>query len=156
MELLSILFKTIVEEGVLGPRSLGLIVISLLIVIYKYVLRPMQKSIKELPSLKQINSTRVEMRAVDNLRMDDLKDKLEKILLNMEELELIDNGVSKDMQVLRNDIEGVKQMLNQIQGHFMFSGRSSGFGNKELKDILKSTNGFPVNEYINLGFFNFL
>jgi chromosome segregation ATPase len=86
------------------------------------------RSVPNEDSLKQIvkeNSSELELKEVSN--------KLDKLIEALDEIESTGNSNRRDIKDLRRDVEQIKQILNQFQGHFMYSGGPSHFGNRELK-----------------------
>ena len=73
----------------------------------------------------------------------------------------LEDYVFKIKNFLNKDLckQITKQLINVKWKDHYFSNYGRQYkrsGNKELKDILKSTNGLPEKEYINLGLFNLL
>lgn len=99
------------------------------------VLAPMKEKLDKIPEITDIEKMQKSVREIENLRITELKDKLEDINNTIGKIEFIDFGVSKDITDLKSDVEHMKQVLNQLQGHIMYSDhhKTSIFGNKELK-----------------------
>ena len=89
---------------------------------------------KDIPEqLKQIDKNVQHLETLENtlINMQSIITKVADILDGLDDL---DKDTNKEVQNLREDVDKIKQILNQFQGHLMYRGsRSNDFGNKELK-----------------------
>lgn len=122
----------LIVDGTLTTNGLLMIVILLLLGFSFYILRPMFKRIKEMPSKIELNTMLELKNATNKEYIENLETKLNKILTVVDKMDNIDSNIYREIKEIRRDIETVKQILNQFQGHMLFK-RSSDFGNKELK-----------------------
>lgn len=122
---------SLIASGAVSTNSLIVIVILLLCVLSYYIFRPMFQRVKDLPSKEEVNSLIESKMKVDAAYINDLNDKLDKLIQIVDEIEHLDENNNREIQELRRDIETIKQILNQFQGHMLFS--RNDFGNKELK-----------------------
>jgi predicted RNA-binding protein (virulence factor B family) len=51
----------------------------------------------------------------------------------LDEVEDLSEGSYREIRELKKDVEQIKQILNQFQGHLMYSDKSNSFGNRELR-----------------------
>lgn len=125
------LITTLITSGIIGTDGLVVLVILLLCVLSYYLLRPMFSKMKTMPSKVEIEDMIKAKMVVDDEHVNNLTERLDRLITLMDKLEDIDVNSHREIQELRRDIETIKQILNQFQGHMMY-GRSD-FGNKELK-----------------------
>jgi hypothetical protein len=121
------------KEGIIADSTLLLIIIALLGFLYKFFLVPMLDKLKSVPSNAQIKESLKESENNSDLKLEEVSKKLDKMIEVLDEIE--DNGDAnrRDVKEIRRDIEHIKQILNQFQGHLMYGGGPSHFGNRELK-----------------------
>jgi Zn-dependent M32 family carboxypeptidase len=93
----------------------------------------MLDKLKSVPSNAQIKESLKESENNSDLKLEEVSKKLDKMIEVLDEIE--DNGDAnrRDVKEIRRDIEHIKQILNQFQGHLMYGGGPSHFGNRELK-----------------------
>lgn len=125
------LITTLITSGIIGTDGLVVLVILLLCVLSYYLLRPMFSKMKTMPTKVEIEDMIKAKMVVDDEHVNNLTERLDRLITLMDKLEDIDVNSHREIQELRRDIETIKQILNQFQGHMMY-GRSD-FGNKELK-----------------------
>lgn len=125
----------ILENGAISDTGLLLIIIILILCGYKYILKPIYDKVFVIPSLDNVKELVSECNDNEKLNIDELTKKLQKLELLLDSINDIDKGSYREILELKKDIESIKQILNQFQGHMMYSGsrRSSDFGNRELK-----------------------
>ena len=123
--------NSLFEKGIITDTFLLLIIIAIQLLSYKYILRPIFDNIKVIDQFKKNLD---EHYAGDRIELDKICKSLDKIIRMLEEIEKEDGSSSKDLISLKQDVEKIKQILNQFQGHLMYgTRRSSDFGNRELK-----------------------
>lgn len=133
MDSIITLLSDAAKEGIIADSTLLLIIIALLGFLYKFFLVPMLDKLKSVPSNAQIKESLKESENNSDLKLEEVSKKLDKMIEVLDEIE--DNGDAnrRDVKELRRDIEHIKQILNQFQGHLMYGGGPSHFGNRELK-----------------------
>lgn len=120
--LLAIL-NSMIENGILADATLFLIIISILVYGFVYIVQPMAKKLEGLATIEQIKH---------EVNIEELSKKLDKMTEVLDEIKEFDRDSYREINELKRDIEQIKQILNQFQGHLMY-GRSNSFGNRELK-----------------------
>ncbi len=133
MESLITLISELVKDGIVADTTLLLVIISLLGVLYKFFLVPMFDKLSSVPSLDSLKQIIKESDGKSELELKEVSNKLDKLIEALDEIESTGNSNRRDIKDLRRDVEQIKQILNQFQGHFMYSGGPSHFGNRELK-----------------------
>lgn len=121
----------LVAAGVISTNSLIVIIIILICAISYYFIRPMFQKVDKLPTTEQIEEMLQRKMEIDSSYVADLERKLDKLIEWMDELEDLNKDSNREIMELRRDIETIKQILNQFQGHMLYS--RNDFGNKELK-----------------------
>lgn len=119
-----------------GVTDIGLLILLITSVglMYRYIFKPMHEKINEIPSYSEVSDI-----LDSNLKMSldtlaDVSRRLEKIEEKLSKADISDDLNHISMKDLRAEIESVKTILNQFQGHMMYGGRrSSDFGNQELR-----------------------
>jgi len=129
--LLAIL-SSLAEAGTITDTALILIVISVLGLSYKKVLMPMLLRVQKQPTTEEIKELVKEISDKDQLNVEDVSNKLKEIEKKLNEVEDYLKVEQTDHAQLKRDIEQIKTMLNQFQGHMMYN-HGSAFGNRELK-----------------------
>jgi septal ring factor EnvC (AmiA/AmiB activator) len=133
VESLITLISELVKDGIVADTTLLLVIISLLGVLYKFFLVPMFDKLSSVPSLDSLKQIIKESDGKSELELKEVSNKLDKLIEALDEIESTGNSNRRDIKDLRRDVEQIKQILNQFQGHFMYSGGPSHFGNRELK-----------------------
>lgn len=134
VQLISII-NLLIEKGILADTSLILIVISMLVLGYKYILKPIHFKMKDVPTKEDLGEVLDQKFKTESLNLDELSKKLEKLTELLDAIEDIERDSYRELEALKHDIEQIKQILNQFHGHLIYSGRrrDSDFGNRELK-----------------------
>jgi len=128
------LIRDLAEAGVLTDTTLILIVIALLGLGYKHVLRPIRDKVELHPTIDEIKSIAQTRNEEEELNVEELRNKLDQMLIKINEIERYTENHGRELKEIQHDVEHIKQILNQFQGHFMYgSRRASDFGNKELR-----------------------
>lgn len=122
----------LVTSGTISPSALILIVILFLCVLSFYIFRPMLTRIKTMPTKADVEEIIKIKKEFDKTCIDDVNTKLDKVLDVMDKIDNLDENNYREVKEMRRDIETVKQILNQFQGHMMY-GHSNDFGNRELR-----------------------
>lgn len=126
------LISELAEAGILTDTALLLIVITGLGLVYKNVLKPMFTRVKKQPTIEEIKELVKESRNIDENNVEEVSKKLEEIENKLNEVEDYLKVEQADHAQLKRDIEQIKTMLNQFQGHMMYN-HGGAFGNRELK-----------------------
>lgn len=122
---------SLIAGGTLGTNSLIAIVILMLCVLSYYIFRPMFNKLNSMATKEELEELIQAKKDIDHGYVQDLESKLDNLIEIMDEIEKLDSRNNREIQELRRDIETIKQILNQIQGHMLFS--RNDFGNKELR-----------------------
>jgi len=126
------LIASLTENGLLSVHSLQILILAVSFHGYWNYIRPMKHKVDDLPDINEMKEALYVHAQEDNTHFAELKvaiDAIEKLLYKIEQNEGRHNESTKDIQ---QDIELIKHMLSQFQGHMMYgSGRE--FGNRELK-----------------------
>lgn len=125
--------NSLIDKGIIADTSLFLIVAGLLIYGFRYWIKPMYDMLREVPTVDVLKEVVEENAEVEELNVEEMSKKLEKIVEVLDKVEDLGRGNYRETRELRKDIEQIKQILNQFQGHLMYGGRSGDFGNRELK-----------------------
>ena len=133
MDMLISYLAKIAESAGVTDVSISIAILVMLAFLYKYIFKPINEKVKNLPNEDAVKK-------IINEHSDKIADELNGILKNLEDLEnkitTIDemyNLNDSHMKDLKRDIESIKTILNQFQGHMMYGRRASEFGNQELK-----------------------
>ena len=122
------------KTGYLSIESLLLILNGLVIFGYIKVIKPLKDRIDTMATLKDIKVTNDESAKQEKINLDEIIEKLDKIIDNIDEIQDLDGNTYREIISMRRDVETVKQILNQFQGHMMYGGhRAEDFGNRELR-----------------------
>lgn len=123
-----------------GDNSTGnaiiLLLLALQLYVYKYIMKPMYDKIRNIPDNDIREEKSEKFKELNLSHFKELETKLEKLEKVLDEMLDNQKGSKRDIDDIRTDISNVKSILNQFQGHMMYSGqgrRSSDFGNQELR-----------------------
>lgn len=122
----------LVASGTISTSGLILVVILLLCGLSFYLFRPMFQRLKSMPTKTEIEEIMKLKKSFDKDCIDNVNIKLDKVLEIMDKIDDLDANNYREVKEIRRDIETVKQILNQFQGHMMYS-KTNDFGNRELK-----------------------
>jgi hypothetical protein len=129
-----LLISDLVSSGVLSDTTLLLILIAIMGLMYKYIFRPMQRKMDVLIDKAQLDRVVNDLELSTCEKVEELSKKLEELLNVIDHIEEFGKDNSREILNIKHDVEQIKQILNQFQGHLMYGNRmSSDFGNKELK-----------------------
>ena len=124
------LFKNI-EGGVNAPIILIILLVNALI--YWKVLRPMKKRVDVIPTTEECQGMVDDQTEKLDLDVVGILEKLDNITDSLKDIENKSKNSHQEVSTLKNDVEGIKQILNQFQGHMLYGNSRSDFGNRELK-----------------------
>lgn len=127
------IINTLVEHGIIGDTSLFLIIIALILVGYVYVLKPIKDRILTVPSDSNVKKMIDDAAKLEVLNIDEASKKLDKIVEVLDKVAEVGKDSHRDVSEIKRDIETIKQILNQFQGHLMYNRINNDFGNRELK-----------------------
>lgn len=130
MELLAPIINQLMTDGRISTESLIILLIAALALLYLKVLRPLKEHITKLPTEEYFVKLNSEGTEKDKAGIKEITDRLDKISSIIDEIEDIGRAGQRDIGQLKHDVEAIKQILNQFQGHMMYG---SVFGNRELK-----------------------
>jgi len=127
------IFNEAVNAGIITDTALLLIIIGLIGGLYKYMFRPMSDKLMSIPSSSDIED--IVNTGNADLHISNIANKLEELVNKLDQISEISKGNERDIEDIKRDIEHVKQILNQFQGHMMYGGgrRAGDFGNQELR-----------------------
>lgn len=133
MDMLISALTQFAESSKISAASLSIIIIMLMSFSYRYLFNPMFERIKKLPDSE-------EMKKIINYQHDKYVEQINVVIDRLEHIESklsiiddLENINDVHMKDLKRDIESVKTILNQFQGHMMYGRRTGDFGNQELK-----------------------
>lgn len=133
MEFIGSILSEAIKDGRLSTESLLMLLNGLVIAAYMMVVRPIKDKIDTLPSIVDVKDIIDETNKIDKVRLDEIAARLDKIVKDIDEIHGLDEDTYREIINMRRDVETVKQILNQFQGHMMYGRRSEDFGNKELR-----------------------
>lgn len=133
MEFIGSILSEAIKDGRLSTESLLMLLNGLVIAAYMMVVRPIKEKIDTLPSIVDVKDIIDETNKIDKVRLDEIAARLDKIVKDIDEIHGLDEDTYREIINMRRDVETVKQILNQFQGHMMYGRRSEDFGNKELR-----------------------
>jgi uncharacterized coiled-coil protein SlyX len=123
--------------GQLTDTTLLIIIISLLGLSLKYLIIPLASRLKKQPSTDELNAAIHDVSDVVEEQVGVASAKLSRLLDKLvEKLDDVDEVVKnngRDITEIKHDVEQIKQILNQFQGHMMYNDQPRNFGNRELK-----------------------
>jgi len=135
MEFIISIINDALRNGDISSDAL-LILMTLLIVIgYINVIKPLQEEINTL-AIQNDNDTITSEKWFQkgSEELDKILENMNKIISNIDDTNDISKSSYKEIIDMRRDLETVKQILNQFQGHMMYGyRRQDDFGNKELR-----------------------
>jgi Tfp pilus assembly protein PilO len=127
------LISDLIDAGLVADTTLLLIILALMGYAYKFILVPMLEKVSAAPTTENLKSIINESTHAGELDIEEVSKKLDKIVEVLDEIEGTGEANRRDIKDLRRDVEQIKQILNQFQGHLMYGGGPSHFGNRELK-----------------------
>jgi len=126
------LFAAAFNSGLLGEISLLLVVIMALYISYKYYWKPTKENVEILPTLESIKEVLSASNEIETRVLQSLVESLDKIDVKLQDIRDTSNGNQREILDMKRDIEAIREILNQIQGHLLYS-KPNNFGNKELR-----------------------
>lgn len=133
MDSLVTLIGELVQNGTIADTTLLLIIISLIGLGYQFVLKPLLARVEKTPTTKTVADIVNAANVGCGTSFESVSKRLDKLLEVLNEVEGLNKDSTRDIKELRRDVEQIKQILNQFQGHLMYGGGPSHFGNRELK-----------------------
>ena len=127
------LISDLIDAGLVADTTLLLIILALMGYAYKFILVPMLEKVNAVPTIENLKGIVSESTHAGELDIEEVSKKLDKIVEVLDEIEGTGEANRRDIKDLRRDVEQIKQILNQFQGHLMYGGGPSHFGNRELK-----------------------
>jgi hypothetical protein len=129
--------SALVENGTITDAGLLLIIILMICALSYYVLRPIYNKIQMVPSKEDVQEIIKAKIDIEEKHLEEIGENISKKLDKMSDLldgvEDLGKGSYREVKELKKDIEQIKQILNQFQGHLMYGGKTSSFGNRELR-----------------------
>lgn len=126
------LFDKLFQKGLITEGGMLFIIIILLYWITKNIFFPIKKQLNDMPNKTEVEN--VVQEACEDLNLDEIRHKLEKLEESLNDLMDIDRDSNKEINQFKRDLETMKQLLNQFHGHLIYNveRRAANFGNKEL------------------------
>lgn len=109
------------ETGVFTDAGLSAVIIAMIIFLYKYVLEPMQTRIQDLPTRNDLKELIDESNEIEELNLEELTNKLNEISESLKDIEGLDRGSYRSIKEIRKDVDEIKTLLVQFQGHMMYN-----------------------------------
>lgn len=134
MEFIGSIISEAMKNGFITTETLLLLLNGLVIVGYFKVIKPLKDKIDTIATIDYIRATSDASTKEGKINLGEIITKLDKIIDNIDEIQNLDGNTYREIINMRRDVESVKRILDQIQGHMMYGGRrSEDFGNRELK-----------------------
>ena len=134
MEFIGSIFSEAMKNGYITTETLLLLLNGLVIVGYFKVIKPLKDKIDTIATIDDIRATSDATSREGKINLGEIITKLDKIIDNIDEIQDLDGNTYREIINMRRDVESVKRILDQFQGHMMYGGRRAGdFGNRELK-----------------------
>ena len=134
MEFIGSIISEAMKNGYITTETLLLLLNGLVIVGYFKVIKPLKDKIDTIATIDDIRATSDTTSREGKINLGEIITKLDKIIDNIDEIQNLDGNTYREIISMRRDVESVKRILDQFQGHMMYGGRRAGdFGNRELK-----------------------
>ena len=134
MEFIGSIISEAMKNGYITTETLLLLLNGLVIVGYFKVIRPLKDKIDTIATIDDIRATSDATAKEGKINLGEIITKLDKIIDNIDEIQNLDGNTYREIINMRRDVESVKRILDQFQGHMMYGGRRAGdFGNRELR-----------------------
>ena len=134
MEFIGSIISEAIKNGYITTETLLLLLNGLVIVGYFKVIKPLKDKIDTIATIDDIRATSDTTSREGKINLGEIITKLDKIIDNIGEIQDLDGNTYREIISMRRDVESVKRILDQFQGHMMYGGRRAGdFGNRELK-----------------------
>lgn len=134
MEFIGSIISEAMKNGYITTETLLLLLNGLVIVGYFKVIKPLKDKIDTIATIDDIRATSDATSREGKINLGEIITKLDKIIDNIDEIQDLDGNTYREIINMRRDVESVKRILDQFQGHMMYGGRRAGdFGNRELK-----------------------
>lgn len=134
MEFIGSIISEAMKNGYITTETLLLLLNGLVIVGYFKVIKPLKDKIDTIATIDDIRATSDATSREGKINLGEIITKLDKIIDNIDEIQDLDGNTYREIINMRRDVESVKRILDQFQGHMMYGGRRAGdFGNSELR-----------------------
>ncbi len=134
MEFIGSIISEAMKNGYITTETLLLLLNGLVIVGYFKVIKPLKDKIDTIATIDDIRATSDATSREGKINLGEIITKLDKIIDNIDEIQDLDGNTYREIINMRRDVESVKRILDQFQGHMMYGGRRAGdFGNRELR-----------------------
>ena len=134
MEFIGSIISEAMKNGYITTEMLLLLLNGLVIVGYFKVIKPLKDKIDTIATINDIKATSDATSREGKINLGEIITKLDKIIDNIDEIQGLDSNTYREIINMRRDVESVKRILDQFQGHMMYGGRrSEDFGNRELR-----------------------
>ena len=134
MEFIGSIISEAMKNGYITTEMLLLLLNGLVIVGYFKVIKPLKDKIDTIATINDIKATSDATSREGKINLGEIITKLDKIIDNIDEIQGLDGNTYREIINMRRDVESVKRILDQFQGHMMYGGRrSEDFGNRELR-----------------------
>ena len=134
MEFIGSIISEAMKNGYITTETLLLLLNGLVIVGYFKVIKPLKDKIDTIATIDDIRATSDTTSREGKINLGEIITKLDKIIDNIDEIQDLDGNTYREIINMRRDVESVKRILDQFQGHMMYGGHRAGdFGNRELR-----------------------
>ena len=134
MEFIGSIISEAMKNGYITTETLLLLLNGLVIVGYFKVIKPLKDKIDTIATIDDIRATSDATSREGKINLGEIITKLDKIIDSIDEIQNLDGNTYREIINMRRDVESVKRILDQFQGHMMYGGRRAGdFGNRELR-----------------------
>jgi len=122
--------KIFSELGI-ADGGLGILTIILMVISLKYFLIPIKNKLDAFPPDEVIDKHFAATVFYD-AKIKDIQDSLAQLDATLTKMSDVENTSEREIKQIKEDVEKIKAILNQFQGHMMYNTRSD-FGNRELR-----------------------
>lgn len=128
------LLSDMTKNGIIADTTLLLIIIGLMFLAHKHILKPLVARVNTLPTTTDLDKRFNHKIELNEKHVREILLKLDAIEERVRKVEEFTALEGAEFQDFKRDIDLIRTMLNQFQGHMMYGGRRAGdFGNQELK-----------------------
>jgi predicted phage tail protein len=133
MDPITRLISELVTSGAIADTTLLLVILGLMFWGYRNVLSPLVKKVDSIASADTIEEQNKEVFNKTELSFEDISKKLVEVEKKLDEVEEYLKIEVRDHEQLKRDLDTIKTILNQFQGHMLYNNHGSKNGNQELR-----------------------
>lgn len=131
-EVLASILGILMQHGIIADTSLLFIIIGILCLLYFYIFKQLKEKLHLIPTFNDLKNLIDEDFKLQGINLTELNNKLVKVVDTLDDIEDLNKDCDERVQELKKDLEIIKQILVQFQGHLMYSPRNN-FDNRELR-----------------------